>query len=135
MTATSFANMLTRIRTAKGVSQTRLAHRAGYDRSYVSRLERATRRPTIDAVDNLALGLDADEVEHDALRLSAGFAPATTLLVGEVVVRDLNDLLADESVNVADRDSVRDMVTILVQSARRRNAPRYETYGVATVSR
>jgi transcriptional regulator with XRE-family HTH domain len=126
-----FSETLATLRTGQRLSQTKLAVRAGLDRSYVSRLESGARTPTVDAVDRLAVALSAQPTEHDALRLSAGFVPTLVVVLADPVVRDLNDLLEDESVNVVDRESVREMVTILVRSARRRNAPRYETYPAA----
>ena len=56
-----FAANLRQRRLACGLSQERLAHEAGIDRTYVSALERGLYSPTIDMLERLAqvLGTDA----------------------------------------------------------------------------
>ena len=49
-----FGVTLKRFREARRVSQSKLAERAGFDHSYVSRLESSARTPTRDAVEQLA---------------------------------------------------------------------------------
>ena len=70
-----FGPALKRSREARGVSQSKLAERAGYDHSYVSRLESGVRTPTRDAVDRLGEALALPEEDRDALRHAAGFRP------------------------------------------------------------
>lgn len=67
------AQNLKRYRTAQGLSQEELAHRAGIDRTYVSSLERRVYAAGIDVVDRLAkvLGLEA----ADLLRRPPGGRP------------------------------------------------------------
>lgn len=50
------------IRVAKGLSQEALAHEAGIDRSYMSRLERGLENPTVALLDKLAKALEAQIV-------------------------------------------------------------------------
>jgi transcriptional regulator with XRE-family HTH domain len=46
-----------RLRVAKGLSQERLAHDAGVDRTYVSRLERKVENPSIGVLEKIAAAL------------------------------------------------------------------------------
>lgn len=58
-----FGQVLKKIRTAKGVSQSELAHLAELDRTYISLIERGLRKPTIDVVFKIS----------EALQLKASF--------------------------------------------------------------
>lgn len=63
-----FARNLRKQRQAKGLSQEKLAHLAGIDRTYISSLERCVYAPTIDMVATLAEILEvspADLLESD----------------------------------------------------------------------
>lgn len=66
----AFAKVLRRERTAKGLSQERLAHRAGLHRTYVGLIERGQRKPTIEVGDALAqaLGVSLWELIREAER-------------------------------------------------------------------
>lgn len=59
-----FGSILKRHRTLANVSQEELAFRAGVDRTYISRLERGVRQPTITTLIGLgaALGIPAAEL-------------------------------------------------------------------------
>lgn len=46
-----------RLREAQGLSQEELAERAGVHRTFVSQVERAVKRPTIQTLDKIAKGL------------------------------------------------------------------------------
>ena len=50
---------LRKLRVERGVSQERLAHETGVDRSYVGGLERGEENPTVDVLDRLAGHLGA----------------------------------------------------------------------------
>lgn len=52
-----------RLRTAKGISQGRLAEVAGIDRTYVSRLERMIENPSIAILDKISLALGVTTAE------------------------------------------------------------------------
>jgi len=58
-----FAQNLRALRVARGWSQEELAHRAGLDRTYISSLERQKYSPTLDALDKLAIALEANPTE------------------------------------------------------------------------
>lgn len=61
---TVFGTVLRRYRLQSDVSQEELAYRAGVDRTYISRLERGIRQPTITTLLGLAnaLGVSAAEL-------------------------------------------------------------------------
>ncbi len=70
-----FARNLRVLRHARGLSQEKLAHQAGIDRTYVSSLERCIYSPTIDMVATLAEILEvspADLLEPDGNILRSG---------------------------------------------------------------
>ena len=52
-----FGGLLKAMREARRISQSKLAERADFDHSYVSRLESGARMPTRDAVERLASAL------------------------------------------------------------------------------
>lgn len=58
-----FGNVLRRRRAALNVSQEELAFRAGVDRTFVSRLERGIRQPTITTLIGLGLALEISAAE------------------------------------------------------------------------
>lgn len=72
-----FGSVLKRYRSALNVSQEELAFRAGVDRTFISRLERGIRQPTITTLIGLgvALGVSAAdlvrETEIEFVRLRA----------------------------------------------------------------
>ena len=80
MTRTPFADLLAHYRTRVRLSQSRLAEAAGYDHSYVSRLETGARNPTRDNITAFARALALDPPERDRLLASAGFLPDSELL-------------------------------------------------------
>ncbi|MGK9086128.1 helix-turn-helix transcriptional regulator [Brucella intermedia] len=64
-----FARNLRIMRHARGLSQEKLAHQAGIDRTYISSLERCIYSPTIDMVATLAEILEvspADLLTHES---------------------------------------------------------------------
>ena len=63
-----FGEVLRRYRTDMNVSQEELAFRAGVDRTFVSRIERGIRQPTITTIVGLglALGVSAAELVREA---------------------------------------------------------------------
>ena len=65
-----FGSILKRHRTLANVSQEELAFRAGVDRTYISRLERGVRQPTITTLIGLgaALGIPASELVSETER-------------------------------------------------------------------
>lgn len=71
------ARNIRRLRVAKELSQEALAHEAGIDRSYMSRLERGLENPTVAILDKLAVALAAEIVE---LFAPAGAARAASNL-------------------------------------------------------
>ena len=70
----AFGQALRAIREEKGISQERLALDAGFDRTFVSLLERGLRSPTIRTVVKLAVILQVQPSEI-VRRMEAGLAP------------------------------------------------------------
>ena len=115
-----FGVTLKRFREARRVSQSKLAERAGFDHSYVSRLESGARTPTRDAVEQLSRAQELDDVQHDELLASAGFLPreVSSLLAGEPEITEVLGLLQNADVPEAYRDSMRQVLRLLAEQAR-----------------
>ena len=107
-----FAPYLREMRDRSRLSQSRLAEAAGFDHSYVSRLESGSRMPTRDAVIKLATAMQFDEHDRDGLLAAAGFMPGRieSLLAGEPVLSEALGLLQNRAVPVEVRDDVRNMI-------------------------
>lgn len=116
-----FAGLLRDMRDRRRLSQSRLAEAAGFDHSYVSRLESGNRMPTRDAVLKLGDAMALEESERDALLASAGFMPGRieSLFANEPVLSEVLGLLQDGSVPDEVRDDVRRMISLLVRQAQR----------------
>lgn len=116
-----FAPYLREMRDRSRLSQSRLAEAAGFDHSYVSRLESGSRMPTRDAVLKLAAAMKLDEHDRDGLLAAAGFMPGKieSLLAGEPVLSEALGFLQNRAVPVEVRDDVRNMIALLVRQAQR----------------
>ncbi len=114
------------LREVRRVSQSKLAERAEFDHSYVSRLESGARMPTREAVERLAVALDLGQQEQDALLAAAGFLPrdVASLLSDEPVIGEVLDLLQDDAVPVEYRDNMRKVLHLLAEQARLALRPR-----------
>lgn len=93
MTDATFGPTLRRLREDRTLSQSKLAERAGFDHSIISRWEAGTRDPTRDAVMRLAAALALSDVERDALLESAGFLGRQT--VTPAALHEARTLLAN----------------------------------------
>jgi transcriptional regulator with XRE-family HTH domain len=115
-----FGVTLKQFREARCVSQSKLAERAGFDHSYVSRLESGARTPTRDAVQQLSQALELERVQQDELLASAGFLPReiSSLLSGEPEITEVLGLLQNNQVPEAYRDSMRQVLRLLADQAR-----------------
>jgi transcriptional regulator with XRE-family HTH domain len=115
-----FGVALKRYREVRRVSQSKLAQRAGFDHSYVSRLESGARTPTRDAVEQLAQALDLEQVGRDELLAAAGFLPGeiASLLSDEPEITEVLGLLQNHQVPEAYRDSMRQVLRLLAEQAR-----------------
>jgi transcriptional regulator with XRE-family HTH domain len=120
MSGTDFGNLLKSLREKNGVSQSKLAERAYFDHSYVSRLESGARMPTREAVDRLGTAMNLDPAELDALLASAGFLPkdVSSLLSAEPALGEVLEVLQDETVPSEFRENMRNMLRVMVQQAR-----------------
>jgi transcriptional regulator with XRE-family HTH domain len=97
----TFASLLPTFRQEQHLTQSALADAAGYDRSYISYLERGLRNPTRDVVLTIAGVLELSPSQRDTLLLSARYAaqdgPSGTSInlndrLVELVARSINDL-------------------------------------------
>lgn len=115
-----FGTALKRLREERRVSQSKLAERAGFDHSYVSRLESGARTPTRDAVTQLAGALQLDASGQDSLLAAAGFLPkeVSSLLSAEPEISDLLHLLHNEAVPIEVREILRAQLRLLAEQAR-----------------
>ena len=115
-----FGVLLKGLREARRVSQSKLAERADFDHSYVSRLESGARMPTRDAVERLASALTLSQSEEDGLLAAAGFLPrdVSSLLSDEPVLGEVLDLLQNDSVPAEYRDNIRQVLRLLTEQAR-----------------
>jgi transcriptional regulator with XRE-family HTH domain len=115
-----FGVTLKRFREARRVSQSKLAECAGFDHSYVSRLESGARTPTRDAVEQLSKALELEDIQQDELLASAGFLPreVSSLLSGEPEITEVLGLLQNAHVPEAYRDSMRGVLRLLAEQAR-----------------
>ena len=128
----AFAATLRFFRETAGMSQSRLAAAAGYDHSYVSRLESSSRMPTRDAVLNLANAMTLEDQDRDSLLASAGFMPlrVENLLSAEPVVGEVLSLLQNHAVPSDVRDDLRNAVAMAVRQAQRAT-PEWDLLGAA----
>ncbi len=112
----AFGLSLRSFREARRVSQSRLAERADFTPSYVSRLEAGARVPTRAAVERLAVALTLTDDDTARLLSAAGFLPpdTTTLLDDEPEVASVLRLLGDDTVPVSVRDAIRQQMVGLV---------------------
>jgi transcriptional regulator with XRE-family HTH domain len=65
----AFAANLRRIRHAKGISQEDLAHEAGINRSYMSKLEKGASYPGLEIIGKLATVLEVEPAELIRVRV------------------------------------------------------------------
>lgn len=115
-----FGYTLKRFRETRRVSQSKLAERAGFDHSYVSRLESGARTPTRDAVQQLSEALELERVQQDELLASAGFLPreVSSLLSGEPEITEVLSLLQNAQVPEEYRESMRQVLRVIADQAR-----------------
>ena len=121
----NFGMTLKRIRESSRVSQSKLAERAGFDHSYVSRLESGARTPTREAVVQLAEALGLDVPGQDSLLAAAGFLPreVSSLLAGEPEVTEVLNLLRDEALPEAYRSNMRQVLRLLAEQTKIARSP------------
>ncbi len=117
---TPFGATLKQFREARRVSQSKLAERAGFDHSYVSRLESGARTPTRDAVQQLSQALELERVQQDELLAAAGFLPreVSSLLSSEPELTEVLGLLRNDQVPEAYRESMRQVLRLIAEQAR-----------------
>lgn len=116
-----FPVLLQRTRKASGLSQSRLAARAGYDHSYVSRLEMDLRCPTRDAVLSFSAAMSCTDEKRDELLMSAGFRPIddAALLGSEPFLVSAHAIISNRAVPPAVRHDLRETIKSAIRQAQR----------------
>ncbi len=120
-TDVNFATALRQARESSGLSQSRLAARAGYDHSYVSRLESDSRAPTRDAVLSLGDAMGLADIDRDYLLAAAGFLPlkVENLLADEPIVSEVYAVLNDGTLPGDVREDLRSAIRMALRQAQR----------------
>lgn len=120
-----YAALLREFRDRRRWSQSRLAEEAGFDASYVSRMEAGVRLPTREAVILLSDAMRLTETDRDALLSVAGYMPGdiNSLYASEPVIGELATFLGDRSIPADIRDDVRHMTGLLIRQAQRARQP------------
>lgn len=115
----TFAQLLKRFREEARTSQSRLAESAGFDHSYVSRLESGNRTPTREAVVKLANALGLAPEARDNLLAAAGYMPqrVESLLADEPILSEVLRLLQSHDIPEPIRQNVRQMLRLMVNQA------------------
>lgn len=121
MSDPTFSDTLRRYRQRARLSQSRLAGIAGFDHSYVSRLESGNRTPTRSAVVALGKAMQLSQVDMDSLVASAGYMPGQveSLLADEPVISEAFAVLRDVSVAEEAKDDLRASIALLIRQAQR----------------
>lgn len=112
----AFGTLLRDLRLPRRLSQSKLAERAGYDHSFVSRIEAGSRQPTRDAAQRLALALDLDDAGRNRFLAAAGFLSGDNpqaVLDREPALADVVALLGDDAMPSQLQDSFRDQLLSL----------------------
>lgn len=121
MTQSQFPEQLHYLRLKYGKSQIAVADGAGYDKSFISRLESGERDPKRETILLLAESLGLSPDDTDKLLLSAGFMPvqATALLANPVLAR-LDDLMSTttEDKKVLAQNMITDLIAVLTMDMR-----------------
>ena len=122
-----FPQVLREARNRTRFSQSRLAERAGFDHSYVSRLESTVtqsdyqRKPSRGTVYKLARAMQLGVIDTDTLLVAAGYMPDDpgSLVEAEpVVAASCSSSSAIAASKPEVRDDVRNMVGVLLRQAR-----------------
>lgn len=102
------------MREARRVSQSRLAKRAGFDNSYISRLEAGSRTPTLAILRRIVDALELAPDDAGRLHVAYGFLPPDTsvLFDAEPEVARLYALLTDDGIPDAVKALVRSNLAI-----------------------
>lgn len=108
-----FGTALKGAREARNISQSKLAERADFDHSYVSRLESGARVPTRDAVMRLAAAMGLLDPARDRLLATAGFLARNgqqAVIDAEPALLAAINLMGDGAVPAHLRDTFREQL-------------------------
>jgi transcriptional regulator with XRE-family HTH domain len=115
-----FGPLLKSLRERRGISQSKLAAKAEFDHSYMSRLEGGARMPTRDAVDRIGEAMDLSEGEHDMLLAAAGFLPRdfNAIISSEPILAEIFYVLQDSTVPEDYKKRFRQTLQLMAEMAR-----------------
>lgn len=74
---TYFAELLIDLRCRRGMTQYRLAKLCAVSSGYITRLEHGDRYPSCEVVERIITALALGNLQANALRMAAGYAPRT----------------------------------------------------------
>lgn len=116
-TSTPFGHMLRELRMDRRLSQARVADMAGYDHSFLCRLEAGNRDPSREAVETIARVLRLSGPDTDELLMAAGYMPnnAASVLDREPVVARLYEFLVSSAAPESTKEIVRTQVVLIVE--------------------
>ena len=118
----SFAFLLKDLREKQNISQSRLAERAEFDHSYLSRLETGARMPSREAIDKIAtaLAFKKGDVEYDHLLIRANFMPyrITPLFASFPVLAEALLVLEDGAIPSEIRDALDQSIRLSTMMAK-----------------
>jgi transcriptional regulator with XRE-family HTH domain len=110
-----FGDLLTKLRSARGWSQGKLAQEAELDPSSVSRFEAGSRTPERETIMKLADALVLPIVDRDRLLASAGFRSAA---LDDPLISEMAMLLADPAMPESARTELRTVLRIALHYGR-----------------
>lgn len=90
------------LRTQSGFSQNRLSVKAGYDHSYVSRIESGSRKPTPEALESFieAMGFSGEDAAYELMH-AYGYVTDRHILAKPLIVKIHNRCETDENFSAA----------------------------------
>lgn len=109
-----YGSALKDIRRGANISQAKLAERANYDHSFVSRLESGSREPSREATEALSVALESDEMQTDRLLASAGYrGRGNTIPFNETEMLAVNAILINPETPEKTKERIRAILAAL----------------------
>lgn len=118
-----FGGLLRQYRTQAGFSQSELAKLIGFDKSYISRLERGERDvPSRDIILNIINVIKLGDYEANSLLLISGYAPINenTSSDRDPILGLINDIFQDDRITEAELSPLREYARLLDQLRKQR---------------
>lgn len=112
----NFGVILREMRMGAGISRNKLAHAAGVNPSYLTRIEQGVREPPrLHIVEAIARGLALGEQARNQLIVAAGYAPVTVSQIGhwDDSLQAVAEVLTDFRLSPHERDQFRSVVMMI----------------------